>query len=305
MAPPLGSAARTFELPAWKTILSHLAALALAILFISAGTWKIIEPLRWRTMVEQLLVPYTLSLPLTLALGISETFSGVAVLVPRFRRWGAWLAGFLLVVFMVYIGIHYNQLLGKDCSCFPWVKRTIGPGFFIGDAIMLAAAVIAGIWARPSESLRSAIVILGAVAVFSAVSFGVTQARLTGAKAPDQIVADGQPYSLQHGKVFIYFYNPVCMHCDAAARKMAKFNWGDTRVVAVPTEFPQYAAQFLHDTGLKAVTSLDLQKLKQAFPFKTDPPYGVAIENGHEKGAVAQYDDTEPAASLKKLGFIE
>jgi uncharacterized membrane protein YphA (DoxX/SURF4 family) len=302
---PFGIATRPFDLPAWKTILGHLAAFALAVLFISAGTWKILEPLRWRTMVEQLLVPYTISLPLTLALGVTEAFAGVAILVPRFRRWAAWLTGFLLLVFMVYIGMHYNALLGKDCSCFPWVKRTIGPGFFVGDALMLVAAVVAGIWAPPSASFRSAMVILGAVVVFSGVSFGAAQARLTGTKAPDQIIANGQPFSLQHGKVFIYFYNPVCMHCDEAARRMAKLNWGDTKIIAVPTVFPQYAASFLHDTGLKAETSLELGKLEKVFPFKTDPPYGVAIEDGREKGAVAQYDGTEPAATLRKLGFIQ
>ncbi len=302
MAHPLGST-RMLDLPAWKTLLSHVAAFALAVLFVTAGVWKIMDPFTWRTMVEQLGVPYAFSMPLTFALGISETFSGVLVLVPRFRRWGAWLAIALLVVFMIYMGINYSALAGKDCSCFPWVKRTVSPEFFIGDAIMLLAGVIALLWARRSEGLRSAAVVLGAIAVFAGVSYGVNAARLTGTKAPESIVVDGRPFSLQHGQVFLFFYDPQCSHCDMAARKMSKMDWGATKVIAIPTAEPQWAASFLHDTGLKASTSLDVAELRSVFTFR-DPPYGVALENGREKGAVARYDDNEPESTLRQLRMI-
>ncbi len=63
-------------------------------------------------------------------LAVAETTAGVLILVPRFRKWGAWLASLLLLVFMVYIGIRYNALIGRDCSCFPWVKRTRWAGIF-------------------------------------------------------------------------------------------------------------------------------------------------------------------------------
>ncbi len=52
-------------------------------------------------------------------LGIGEMLGAVLILVPRFRRWGAWLLGLLLVVFMLYIGANYGALVGKDCSLFP------------------------------------------------------------------------------------------------------------------------------------------------------------------------------------------
>src|ERR1700679_2984149 len=117
------------------------------------------QPFTWARMVEDLRVPYQLSLLATLALAVSETTAGALVLIPKFRRWGASLAALLLVVFMIYIGINYSTLLGKDCSCFPWVKRTIGPGFFAGDAAMLLAALIAGWFARPATGLRRAAVI--------------------------------------------------------------------------------------------------------------------------------------------------
>ena len=303
MAHPYG-AARSWDMPGWKTIASHTCAAVLAVLFISSGTWKILDPFTWRTMVEQLRAPYSVSMPLTLGLGIGETFAGVLVLVPRFRRWGAWLCAFLLVVFMLYMGINYNTLAGADCSCFPWVKRTVSPAFFVGDAIMLLLALIAGWWARPSQGVRSAAVVLGALAVFSAISFGVNATRQTGVKAPDFVTVNGKPYSLQHGKIFVYFYDPMCSHCDQAARKMSKLDWGGTKIVATPTNDPQFAESFMHDTQLPGVTTLDVQKLRNVFQFR-DAPYGVALENGREKAAISRFEGAEPDATLHKLGFIQ
>lgn len=303
LAHPIG-ASSSLDSPAWKNLANHFAALVTAVLFLSAGVWKITDPFTWTTMVEQLKVPYQLSLAATIALGISETFAGVLVIVPRFRRWGAALATLLLLVFMLYIGVNYSELIGKDCSCFPWMKRTIGPGFFAGDAVMLLFAVVAYVWARPAIGVRTAAVILGAVAVFSGVFYGMSAARQTGVKAPESIVVDGQPSSLQHGRIFIYFYDPQCSHCEAAAKKMSQLNWGATRLIGIPTSSPQYAASFLRDTHFKAETSLELEPLKKLFPFG-DPPFGVVIENGREKGPVSRFDGDEPQTTLKKLGAIE
>lgn len=304
MAHPFGHS-RPLDLPAWKTLASHLAGLLVAFLFLVSGIWKIIDPFTFRTMVEQLGVPYQLSTALTISLGIAETFAGVLVLVPRFRRWGAWIAIALLVGFMAYMGVNYTTLTGKDCSCFPFIKRAVSPGFFISDAVMVLLAIIAAWWARRSEGLRNALVVLGAIAVFSAVSFGVNAARQSGAQAPESVIVDGQPFAMRHGKVFLFFYDPQCSHCDKAARDMSKLDWGETKVVSIPTAEPQYAASFLHDTGLKAGTSLELDKLKKAFPFKTDPPYGVALDNGREKGPIPRFDGDEPQASLRKFGLIK
>src|SRR4029077_11823679 len=126
------------------------------------GVYKAVDPYGVSRMFEELLVPRQVSLPLVLGLSIAETFGGVMILVPRFRRWGAAITSLLLVVFMIYIGAHYSQLLGKDCSCFPWIKRTVGPMFFVGDAGFLAAAALAGWWSKPiefSNALRSAAVV--------------------------------------------------------------------------------------------------------------------------------------------------
>jgi len=75
--------------------------------------------------------------------------------------------------------------------------------------------------------------------------------------------------------------------------------------VAIPTVNPQWAADFLRDTHLKASTSLDYQKLKKAFPF-VDPPFGVALKDGHveETFNQAQFNAPLPEPDLKKLGFV-
>jgi hypothetical protein len=247
-------------------------------------------------------VPQNLSLAAALLLGIVETFSAVLILVPRFRRWGSWLTASLLAVFMVYVGVNYTALHGAECQCFPWLKRAVGPGFFVGDGVMLLLAVLAGLWSKRSENLRSASLVLGAVVVFALLSYGVAATHSTGVKAPDSVTVDGKPYSLQHGKVFVYFFNPECMHCVDAGKRMAKLNWSETQIVGVATEQPQFGQYFMQTTGLKGVVSTDLDILKKTFPFG-DPPAGVALENGREVAPLTQFEGEEPAATLKKLGF--
>jgi uncharacterized membrane protein YphA (DoxX/SURF4 family) len=295
------------DLPAWKKAIGGVCAVLLAILFFVSGAWKLTDPFFWSQFLVELRMPAALALPGALAVGIGETLGAVLILVPRFRRWGAWLIGFLLVVFMVYIGANYSALVGKDCSCFPMVKRTIGPGFFAGDGAFLLMAILAGMWARTSESIRGALVILGAVVVFAGASFGVNMARESGLQAPASITVDGKPLSLQQGNTFLFFYDPTCSHCEAAARKMAKLNWKDTKVVAIPIDTPQFAASFLHDTGFKAGTSNDLDLLRGTFKFAT-APYGVALVRGHQKATVdvgTFETDGQPQALLHGLGFVE
>jgi uncharacterized membrane protein YphA (DoxX/SURF4 family) len=306
MADPaeLGLGTVGLDLPAWKKAISAAAAILLAILFFVSGAWKLSDPFMWAQALTEFRVPAALALPFTITLGVGEMLGAVLIAVPRFRRWGSWLVVLLLVAFMIYIGANYATLAGKDCSCFPLVKRTIGPGFFIGDTVMLLMAGLAGWWARPSENMRGALVILGAVAVFAAVSLGINTTRQSGLKAPDSITVDGKPFSLGDGNIFLFFYDPECMHCDAASRKMSKLNWKDTKIIAIPTQDPQFAASFLKDTGLRAGTSNDLQLLRSTFKFQ-DAPYGVALVRGRQKVAIPTFENGEPDATLRKIGFIE
>ncbi len=294
---------RAVELPGWKTKLSWIAAFLLAVLFLISGLWKITDTEGWAQRITQLLVPGALSLPVALVAGIAETLGAVLILVPRFRRWGAILIGLLLIAFMGYFAANYGALHGADCSCFPWIKRAVGPQFFLGDLAMLGLALVAGWWSKPSGTLRSMVVIAGAVAIFALVSYGVNEVRQSGTRAPASILVDGQPYNITQGKYFLFFFNPACSYCLASAQRMAKLNWGQTRVVAIPVELPQYAGQFMAESGLKAVVTSDFELLKRSFGY-TAYPFGVALDNGREKAPVRRFDATEPAATLRKLGFV-
>jgi uncharacterized membrane protein YphA (DoxX/SURF4 family) len=291
----------------WRIALNWTMAVLIAAVFLAAGIWKALEPQNVAVMLTQLKVPQSLSVALAVCLAVGETFTGVLLLVPRLRRWGSAIGTLLLIAFMIYIGIHYTELRGADCSCFPWLKRTVGPGFFIGDAIMLLLAIGAGITAPASASLKSAAIVLATVTVFAIGSFGFASTRHHGVKAPDTVMSDdGKPISLNQGKVFIYFYNPQCMHCLEAGRRLAALNWGDTRFVGVPTENLQYGRWFMSKAGLTArgPVSKDLDILKKLFPFDL-PPAGVLVEDGYEKTMLLQFEDAEPKATLEKFGFAK
>lgn len=303
MAQP-GSAATAPELPGWKLCTGGLAAVLLALLFLVAGIWKITDPFGAAERLAQAKIPHFWSLPAALSLGIAETFAGVLLFVPRFRRWGAYLTGLLLVAFLAYMGLRYNVLRGEECNCFPWIKRAVGPAFFIGDLIMLALALAAGAWSRASRSLRYAVLTLAAVAVFSGVSFGVSAVRNSGLRAPATIQVDGKAYPLDEGKIFLYFFDPECAHCDAAARRMAKYNWKDTKVIGVPTARMEFARQFMDETGLRAPFTTDAALLRKTFLF-IDSPYAVALYNGRQTAAFQQFDEQEPRTGLRKIAFAE
>ncbi|MGH9648328.1 MAG: MauE/DoxX family redox-associated membrane protein [Bryobacteraceae bacterium] len=312
--------AGSVEMSGWKTLLSHSAALVVAFLFICAGVYKALDPYKFANLAKNLLVPYNLTLPLALMLAVAETTAGILILVPRFRRWGAILAGLLLLAFMTYIGWNYKALIGRDCSCFPVLtlpfgisidmRRSVGPGFFYGDFAFLAAAAIAGFWAKRSQGLRTAAVILGAVAVFTAVSYGSAYSKLTGLKAPDSILVDGQPMSLQQGRFFLFFYDPECGTCNAVGKSMGPLKFkSDITYIGIPTRVPQFAAGYLHDNGLNFKTSTDSAKLREVFKFD-NPPYAALIERGRQTGVIlpTQFDEYNPEkhiALLRQMGVIE
>jgi hypothetical protein len=89
---------------------------------------------------------------------------------------------------------------------------------------------------------------------------------------------------------------------------MSKYEWTDanTRVIVAPLRVPQFAEYFLQDTGLKAaaITS-DGDKLREEFGISSDPPFGVAIENGRTQGTFVTFDDSEPKGQLQSLGWVK
>jgi len=297
------SLAARLDVPGWKTALSWVSAILLSALFLTSGLWKITDVQGTAVRMVQAKVPDALGLPAALFFGIVETVGAVMILVPRLRRWGAIVLSVLLAAFLGYFAIRYNALRGADCSCIPWLKRVVGPGFFIGDGAMLGLALLAWLGARRSEGKRAVALIAGAVTVFAGVAFGVGEVRQTGTKAPETILVEGQPYSLEHGKVFLFYFDPQCMHCFDSAKRMAQLHWGDTRLVGVPVSQAHYAAQFMGDTGFHMAITSDLAKLKALFPY-AGVPAGVALENGREKAPLVKFEGDEPAATLKQLGLV-
>ena len=161
------------DVPRWRSLLGWTGAVVLALLFYISGLWKITDPQGAAVRMAQARVPESLSLAAAVTFGIVETVAATLLIVPRLRRWGAALTGVLLLAFLFWFALHYNALRGADCSCFPWLKRVVGPGFFIGDGLMLALALAAGFFSPRPHGLRGVALITGAVVVFALVSWGV------------------------------------------------------------------------------------------------------------------------------------
>lgn len=292
------------EMAPWKRTAGAVAAVLLGILFLVSGGWKVLSPFQSGELLEQMQVHPGLGVLGAASLGTIELLAAFLLFTPRFRRWGGLLGCGLLVFFMLWIGYYYRVLVGQDCSCFPIIKRAIGPAFFAEDGVMLLLGIMATAWSSARASLRVPAIAFASLAMLAGISFGVNAAERQHVQVP-AVVVDGKPNTLAQGKVFLFFYDPVCMHCDAASRFMSKLNWGDTKIVGIPTSDPQWAGSFLHDTGLKASTSLDTAKLRKVFTF-TDPPFGVALVDGQIKQTFTalQFTPPAPAADLKKIGFV-
>jgi hypothetical protein len=295
---------RSFGLPAWKITVSHIAAAAVAIIFLATGIAKLVVPFLVQTMFEQLLVPAWASMPLVILLGIAEALGGLLVLMPRYRRWGAWLIALMLVIFMGYIGLRYQALVGRDCSCFPWLKRSVTPALFAEDGVMLVAALVAAWFSRKPTGLRFPVIALTVISVFAGASYSYNTIHQSGIQVPETIAVDGQPFNIRQGHIFLFFYDPACSHCEEAARNMSTYGWKkDVTVIALPTNDPQWAASFLHDTKLVAKTSSDSALLRKLFVF-TSPPYGVVLDNGRVKSILTHFDAPEPLPSLQQAGYV-
>jgi uncharacterized membrane protein YphA (DoxX/SURF4 family) len=298
--------AMTEEPVRWRRIAATIAAVLLGLIFVVSGGWKVLQPFQTGEVLEQARVPAGLGVIGAASLGTLELFAAFLLFVPQFRRWGGLLGSALLIFFICWVAYYYPALVGHECSCFPIIKRTVGPAFFITDAAMLLLGLIAYAWSKRVTTFRGPAVAFIALVVFAGVSFGVNAAERHNAQVPTPLVVEGKPQDLTHGKVFVYFYDPECSHCFAAAKFMSTLNWGNTKVIGIPTHDPQFAGEFLQDTHFKAETSLETAKMRKAFPF-VDPPFGVALEDGQIKQtfAQAQFNEPSPAPDLKKLGFVK
>ena len=94
-----------------KPFIGAVSGVLLGLLFLSAGLWKLTYPLDAATKMHQALLPQALSLPAAVTFGIAETFAAVLLFLPRYRRWGAWLTGLMLVAFLGYFAINYEHYI--------------------------------------------------------------------------------------------------------------------------------------------------------------------------------------------------
>jgi uncharacterized membrane protein YphA (DoxX/SURF4 family) len=288
----------------WRWWAGTVCAWLLAVLFVVAGLWKLSDPLSTTARMVQALVPVALALPAALAAGIVEAWAGILLLIPKWRRWGALLCGAMLVVFMVYFAAFYNRLKGEDCTCFPWLERVVGPEFFIGDGIMLLLAAGAWVWALPSRDWKPALAPLAVCAVLAGGFYAQALRAQTGLEAPAEILVDGKPVSLRHGRVLLYFFDPECSHCHQVAVRLGKREWQNVKLIALPTVNPQWGKEFVEAAGFPADISSDAAKLRATFKF-TDPPFGVALEHGRQIQALPFLDAAADEAALEKLGWIK
>lgn len=297
----------------WKTWASHGAAALMAVVFLASGIYKIVMPLDFAERATQVLIPANLSVAAAVILAITETFSAIMLLIPRYRRFGAVLMLGLLIAFCIYIGVNAERLAGADCSCFPWVKRTVGPVFFLSNALMMLLTVLAGFWSprggawhlpRPIGPSAALLGVLIALSVGSA-AWGLS--RETGIEAPTSIHVNGATVPLNEGPVFLYLYDPECSHCLDSARMMSTWDFGATRVLAVPTVNPQWGQALLDASGLKAELATDpadLKALRSLFEFVA-PPYGVFLKRGRARITVRYAEFNEGLkAKLQAEGFV-
>ena len=295
----------TSDRPRWQNRVGWLAAVVMAVIWLVAGIWKLTNLTGFQLMLTQMLVPVWLSLPAALALGITETFAGILLLRPAWRRLGGYLSAALLVVFMAYVGYHYETLKGEDCSCFPWLERTVGPGFFWGDAAMVAVALVAAWFSPRISAVRSAGVALLAVALFGATMLVLNPfAPRLDAEVPASISVDSGNYPLDRGRIFLYFFNPTCIHCLDVGLMMSELDW-QAELVGVPTQDYDLAPGFIEDTGLRHMKlSPDLEPLKAVFPFE-DVPYAVALEDGKVRERLMFFEEPELIEKLRGAGMVK
>lgn len=289
----------------WQNWLGTAAACVMALLWLTAGFWKLSDISDWQLKLTQLLVPVQLSLAGTLAVAMTEVLAGVLLLRPSWRRWGGWLSALLLVAFMAYMGVNYETLQGADCSCFPWLERAVGPAFFWSDAAMLAASLLAVRFSAPPEGLRRVGIVVMAIVAFSGLMLGVDRlGSRPGGEVQITITASGEPYSLGQGRVFLFFFNPSCMHCLHAGQTMSKYTW-QADFVGLPTQDPDWGSGFLEDAGLTGVKlSPDVAVLRETFEFQ-DVPYGALIDDGAVVDTLVFWEEPELSATLRKHGFID
>jgi hypothetical protein len=140
----------------WRPRVARAAAIGLGVASIGAGSWKLIDP------------------PNDTLLAIAAISSGVLLLLPATRRWGAW---FTVVLLIAFTATHQN----------------------LSTALLLAPAIAAAIWSpRPRSAEGSIIIFLVAALTWAGIL------RFRQSASPGTITVETAPSPRGVGRVIIY-----------------------------------------------------------------------------------------------------
>lgn len=143
-----------------RVVAVWVLAVALAAFFALTGILKLYSPSEDAMRVMATGVSASYALTFAVLLGGAEVFAGILLLFPAWRRYGAALTGLLLVAFISYMAVRYEELKGADCGCVPGVFEPLGPKFFIRDGAILAVAIIVFLLARrPAAAQRRSLAV--------------------------------------------------------------------------------------------------------------------------------------------------
>ncbi len=142
------------EVP-WTTYVVHSLQFLLGGVFLVAATAKVREPSRFiSTLRKYELVPYALCGPVAAMVMAAESFVAISLLWGWAVEIGVSIAGSLLAVFAVAVGINLRRGRVVPCGCFGSVSEQISSRTLarIGLLILAVAGLIAMLTATRTSS---------------------------------------------------------------------------------------------------------------------------------------------------------
>jgi uncharacterized membrane protein YphA (DoxX/SURF4 family) len=226
-----------------KQRIGRIAAIALGVVFILAGTLKVGDPWSFLGSLPAYGVPSFIRLPVTVAMPTIEVILGIMLIAGwRLRESSLAAAGFL-AVFGVFIAYGWSMGTLQDCGCFgPMLKRT-PPEALAQDAVMFGMAVLGMLWAPAAGKLSFTRFQLGTLATVGVASVALIGGTLMAdpgtledriAAAEPQVGKQApslEELNLRNRDVFLYLFHPDCPHCVENGPQMAR--------IAADAELPE------------------------------------------------------------------
>lgn len=121
-------------------VIADVAAVAVGIAFLVAGSSKLAALESWRRQAADLGAPTFSVMPLP----IVELIVGASLIVGLVKPFAAILAIAMLVAFTALLALRLSQGRRPACACFgAWSASPIGPKHLVRNGVLLALAVIA------------------------------------------------------------------------------------------------------------------------------------------------------------------